>query len=83
MNAFRSSKGLIGLSLVALFVLMAILGPLLIPEAVTTKINVTARLMPPSLAHPFGTDQLGRELLYRVLLGAHTSLRSPPTITIT
>lgn len=74
MIAFRSSKGLIGLTLVALFVLMAILGPLFIPEAVTTKIEVAQRLRPPSFAHPFGTDQLGRELFYRVLLGAHTSL---------
>ena len=74
MTALFNTKGLIGLSLVILFAGMAIAAPIFIPEALSTKINVTARLMPPSLAHPFGTDQLGRELFYRVLLGAHTSL---------
>jgi peptide/nickel transport system permease protein len=32
------------------------------------------RLQPPSLAHPFGTDQLGRDLLTRVLYGGRISL---------
>jgi peptide/nickel transport system permease protein len=35
---------------------------------------MTARLRPPSALHWLGTDQLGRDLLYRVLLGARTSL---------
>ncbi len=74
MKSLLNPKGLIGLSLVTLFALMAIVAPIFIPEALSTKINVTARLMPPSFEHFFGTDQLGRELFYRVLLGAHTSL---------
>jgi ABC-type dipeptide/oligopeptide/nickel transport system permease subunit len=74
MRAFLSPKGLIGLFLVTLFVAMAILAPVFIPLEWTTQINVRARLQPPSLEHPFGTDQLGRELIWRVLLGATTSL---------
>ena len=74
MRAFLTPKGLIGLSLVAVFTLVAIAAPFLVPEELTTKINVLARLKPPSVEHLFGTDQLGRELLWRVLLGAHTSL---------
>ena len=74
MRALLTPKALIGLSLVAVFALAAIGAPFLVPEELTTKINVLARLKPPSLAHPLGTDQLGRELLWRVLLGAHTSL---------
>ncbi len=74
MKALLSAKGLIGLSLVILVGLVAVLSPLLIPEALSTKIDVTARLMPPSFDHLFGTDQLGRELFHRVLLGASTSL---------
>jgi peptide/nickel transport system permease protein len=35
---------------------------------------MTARLSPPSADHPLGTDQLGRDLFYRVMLGAQTSL---------
>ncbi len=74
MNALLSTKGLIGLSLVILVGLTALLSPFFIPEALSTKIDVTARLMPPSPEHLFGTDQLGRELFYRVLLGSSTSL---------
>ncbi|MCH8182439.1 MAG: ABC transporter permease [Proteobacteria bacterium] len=74
MSALLSAKGLIGLTLVVFVGLVAVLSPLFIPEALSTKIDVTARLMPPSLDHFFGTDQLGRELFYRVLLGASTSL---------
>lgn len=74
MQALLTPKALIGLSLVAVFTLAAIGAPFLVPEELTTKINVLARLKPPSLAHPLGTDQLGRELIWRVLLGAHTSL---------
>jgi ABC-type dipeptide/oligopeptide/nickel transport system permease subunit len=74
MRALRTPKGLIGLTLVTLFAVIAIGSPLLLPEELSTQINVLARLAPPSLEHPLGTDQLGRELLWRVLLGAHTSL---------
>ncbi len=74
MRAILTPKGVIGLTLVAIFALAAVGAPFLVPEELTTKINVLARLKPPSLEHPFGTDQLGRELVWRVLLGAHTSL---------
>ena len=74
MRALLTPKGLIGLSLVAVFALAAIGSPFLVPEELTTKINVLARLKPPSFEHLLGTDQLGRELVWRVLLGAHTSL---------
>jgi peptide/nickel transport system permease protein len=74
MRALLTPKGLIGLTLVTLFAVIATLSPLLLPEELSTQINVLARLAPPSLEHPLGTDQLGRELLWRVLLGAHTSL---------
>ena len=74
MRSFLTPKGLIGLALVAIFMVMAVIAPLTIAEELTTQINVRARLKPPSLDHLFGTDQLGRELIWRVLLGAHTSL---------
>lgn len=74
MGALLSAKGLIGLTLVVFIGLVAVLSPLFIPGELSTKIDVSARLMPPSIDHFFGTDQLGRELFYRVLLGASTSL---------
>lgn len=72
--AFRNSKGLIGVSLVIVMLGIAILSPLLIPADWATKMDMRARLAPPSLNHPLGTDQLGRDLLFRVLLGAKTSI---------
>jgi peptide/nickel transport system permease protein len=74
MRAFLTTKGLVGLVLVALAALVALLAPLLIEPGLATKMFMTARLSPPSADHPLGTDQLGRDLFYRVMLGAQTSL---------
>ncbi len=37
--------------------------------------NFTQKLMPPSMAHPFGTDNVGRDVLSRVLCGAGNSFK--------
>jgi peptide/nickel transport system permease protein len=74
MRGVLSPKGLIGLTLVLLAAGVAIFAPLLIPPEAATQMDMRARLAPPSLAHPLGTDQLGRDLMFRVLLGAQTSL---------
>jgi peptide/nickel transport system permease protein len=74
MGAFRTPKALIGMALLAVFAVVALASPLLIPESLATQINIGARLAPPSFSHLLGTDQLGRDLIWRVLLGAHTSL---------
>lgn len=72
--AFRSSKGMIGAVLVLSIFAIALLAPVFIPEDWATKMDMRARLSPPTLAHPLGTDQLGRDLMFRVLLGAQTSI---------
>lgn len=38
------------------------------------ELNVAARLNPPTIRHPFGTDELGRDILSRVIFGSRTSL---------
>jgi peptide/nickel transport system permease protein len=73
-NRFLTAKATIGIALAGSIVLVAILAPLFIPAEMATKMNMTARLHGPSLDHPLGTDQLGRDLLFRVMLGARTSL---------
>jgi len=73
-NAFRNSKALVGTALVLAILLVAVIAPMLIPADWATKMDMRARLSPPSWAHPLGTDQLGRDLMYRVLLGARTSI---------
>src|SRR6478752_3843483 len=74
MRRFLTAKGLLGAALVIAMVLVAIVAPLVIPADYGTRMTMTARLRPPSALHWVGTDQLGRDLFYRVMLGARTSL---------
>lgn len=74
MHKLRTPKALLGFALVGLMVGIALLAPLFIPAERATQMVMTARLQPPSWAFPLGTDQLGRDLLARVMLGARTSL---------
>lgn len=60
---------------VALLVGCALLAPWIAPYDPTTQLDlVVLRSRPPSLAHPFGTDQYSRDVLSRVLYGARVSL---------
>lgn len=59
----------------ATIVLLALAAPLLFPDG-GEAMDLSARLLPPftSLAHPLGTDPLGRDLLARVVFGSQVSL---------
>jgi peptide/nickel transport system permease protein len=63
-----------GLIMVVAFVLVALLTPLVHVYDAQTDANLTARLKPPTAAHPFGTDSLGRDILVRVLHATRVSL---------
>ncbi|MFC3321866.1 ABC transporter permease [Mesorhizobium cantuariense] len=63
----------VALILVTGFLITAVLAPWLAPYS-PLKIDVLHKLQPPSLAHGFGTDHLGRDLLSRVIFGARTAL---------
>ncbi len=71
---FRRHKGaLFGAFFLGLLLLACLVGPLLwrIDPA---YIDIRARNASPSLAHPFGTDQIGRDTLARMLAGGRVSL---------
>lgn len=72
--AFRSAKGILGAIVVLTVLAIAVFAPLLIPADWATRMDMRARLSPPTWGHPLGTDQLGRDLFFRVLLGAQTSI---------
>jgi peptide/nickel transport system permease protein len=55
------------------FVFLALFAPLLAHHT-PAALNLNGRLLPPNLAHLFGTDELGRDILARVLFGARISL---------
>ena len=74
MRGFLTPKGLIGAAIVIVVLAIALFAPLFIPDKLATAMDMRARLSGPTLAHPFGTDQLGRDLFYRVMLGARTSV---------
>jgi peptide/nickel transport system permease protein len=69
----RSPLTVIGLALIASFTLIAVLAPLISP-ADPLKQVLSTRLKPPSPSHWFGTDQLGRDVLSRIIYGARISL---------
>jgi peptide/nickel transport system permease protein len=64
---------LFGMIVLGLLIVAALLGPRLAPYGYN-EINITDRLQGPSATHIFGTDDLGRDVFSRVLLGARVSL---------
>lgn len=70
---FANWRARLGLILVGLAVVAAVFAPWLTPYA-PDKPDFTAILAGPSPAHPMGTDDLGRDVLTRVLYGARVSL---------
>lgn len=70
---FSNTNLILGLSVFVLIVLAAIFIPMF--NGIDPNVmDVVNRLKAPSLAHPFGTDEFGRDLLTRVLYGARVSL---------
>lgn len=69
----RNRLALFGLGVIAVLVVVAILGPWLAPYDYLQQ-DLPARNQGPSAAHWLGTDDLGRDVLSRVLLGARTAL---------
>jgi peptide/nickel transport system permease protein len=69
----QSATGRWGFALTLLLVAVALAAPLLAPADPTMQ-NLPARLAPPSAAHWMGTDQLGRDILSRIIFGARVSM---------
>lgn len=63
-----------GLALLLAFVLAALCASWVAPYDPIAQ-DAAARLLPPSLAHPFGTDNFGRDVLSRVIWGARIDLQ--------
>jgi peptide/nickel transport system permease protein len=70
---FRRRLVGLGALLVAAFLGVSVLAPVLLPQGYDEQ-NLTHRLLPPSAGAPLGTDALGRDLLSRIVWGARISL---------
>ncbi|MBI5877259.1 MAG: ABC transporter permease [Chloroflexi bacterium] len=70
----RKTAPMIGLSLLVIIIISAVFAPLLTPYD-PAKLAPRDAMQPPSLEHPFGTDQFGRDQLTRILFGGQLSLQ--------
>jgi len=72
-HARRNFLAAIGLFLVAAFIIFALFAPWIAPQD-PAAIHLAARLQSSSRAHWFGTDELGRDVLSRIIYGARISM---------
>jgi len=70
----RHKMAIAGVILLLGVVLFVIVGSIIISEADSNFIDLEARLSPPSLEHPFGTDNVGRDILARTIYGGQISI---------
>lgn len=70
---FANKVAMASLIIILLVVVFAFIGPSLSPYSYEQQIRGSERLWP-SLAHPFGTDNLGRDMLVRTMIGTQVSL---------
>jgi peptide/nickel transport system permease protein len=71
--ARRSPFATIGITLVAVFVIFAVFAPWIAPQD-PAYIDLPIRLAGPSATHWFGADELGRDILSRIIFGARISM---------
>jgi len=71
----RNKLAVVGLVIFVFIILVAILAPLIANyDTEAIRVNVPNRLHSPSAAHIFGTDELGRDIMARIVHGARISL---------
>ncbi len=71
----RNKTAVMGLIVVCALIFLALIAPLMFDyEGVVIKQNIKERLQTPSSAHPFGTDEMGRDIFARVIYGGRNSL---------
>lgn len=69
----KNKRAMVGLWMVSIFIIVAIFAPWIAPYDPIEQ-NMDLMLEPPSLKHPFGNDEFGRDMLSRIIYGAQISL---------
>jgi peptide/nickel transport system permease protein len=72
-HIWRRPRGRIAATILLLLGVAAIAGPAFLPDPLAQP-DILHGSLPPGLGHPFGTDQLSRDVLARVVAGARISL---------
>jgi peptide/nickel transport system permease protein len=72
----QSALSMVGLTITVFIFLVALTGPLWVPYPADAAgaVHVKERFQPPSPEHPFGTDEMGRDIFTLVVIGARVSL---------
>jgi len=80
----RSASSMLGLALVATFLLLSAIGPFIVPypEDARGAVHLDQKLQAPSARHWFGTDEVGNDVYTQVILGARVSLKVGLIITV-
>jgi peptide/nickel transport system permease protein len=72
----KDPLSIVGMVIITGFILVAVFAPIIAPYPQDwIAIHQLERGLPPSSLHPFGTDDLGRDVLSRVILGARISVQ--------
>ena len=72
---FKDRLAVLGLIIILVFCLTALLAPYIAPDPhAATNMNMGQRLKAPSMEYWFGTDQMGRDIFSRVILGSRITL---------
>ena len=71
--AWRNPRGRVGAILLLVVAVAAVVGPWVLPDPLAQP-DILGGSLPPGPGHPFGTDQLSRDVLSRVVWGARVSL---------
>jgi peptide/nickel transport system permease protein len=72
-DVWSNPRGRIGAIVLLLLAIAAVIGPQFLPDPLAQP-DILGGSLPPGLGHPFGTDQLSRDVLARVVAGARISL---------
>lgn len=64
---YGNTASAIGTTILLFFILVALFGPILLPYE--NVVDTSQQLLPPSLEHPFGTDNLGRDVFRQLISG--------------
>ena len=74
-GALQTRGAVFGLAVIAVVVVLAVGADFIAPYG-PTRIQAAGVLAPPSLSHPLGTDQIGRDVMSRIIYGASVSLQA-------
>ena len=70
----RHRLAMIGMATLLLVGGICVIAPLIVPESAANRVDPTMFREPPSLSRPFGSDDVGRDILWRTIYGGRISL---------